>query len=284
MVKTIVFPSSFFDTRKVDEDLQAEYDAVLETGLFDVVLFGYDKWFGEGALTLAGKWTEEADAVYRGWMMKPEQYEEFYRALYARGIRLITEPKAYEAMHVFPNVYKLVEEDTARMKIFPLHEEIEIGCVKAEFSRFMVKDYVKSVKGTSFPRYFDHTIDQDAFNQWMEVFYQYRGDLLTGGICIKEYLDLKKYGDSTNEYRVFYISHQIASVSRNSGQPLTAARPPKALVQKYCNLPSVFYTVDFAEQADGRWKILEAGDGSVSGLSDGQDYGAFFRALYQCLT
>ncbi|MDE6909290.1 MAG: hypothetical protein K2P44_02280 [Lachnospiraceae bacterium] len=41
MVKTIVFPSSFFDTRKVDEDLQAEYDAVLETGLFDVVLFGY---------------------------------------------------------------------------------------------------------------------------------------------------------------------------------------------------------------------------------------------------
>ena len=58
----------------------------------------------------------------------------------------------------------------------------------------MVKDYVKSVKGTSFPRYFDHTIDQDAFNQWMEVFYQYRGDLLTGGICIKEYLDLKNMG------------------------------------------------------------------------------------------
>ena len=192
MVKTIVFPSSFFDTRKVDEDLQAEYDAVLETGLFDVVLFGYDKWFGEGALTLAGKWTEEADAVYRGWMMKPEQYEEFYRALYARGIRLITEPKAYEAMHVFPNVYKLVEEDTARMRIFPLHEEIELARVKAEFSRFMVKDYVKSVKGTSFPKYFDSSTEQDAFNQWMEVFYQYRGDLLTGGICIKEYLDLKK--------------------------------------------------------------------------------------------
>ncbi len=29
-------------------------------------------------------------------------------------------------MHVFPNVYKLVEEDTARMRIFPLHEEIEV--------------------------------------------------------------------------------------------------------------------------------------------------------------
>ena len=46
----------------------------------------------------------------------------------------------------------------------------------------------------------------------------------------------------------------------------------------------MFYTVDFAELADGSWKIIEAGDGSVSGLSDGQDYVAFFRALYQCLT
>ena len=55
MVKTIVFPSSFFDTRKVDEDLQAEYDAVLETGLFDVVLFGYDKWFGEGGADTCGQ-------------------------------------------------------------------------------------------------------------------------------------------------------------------------------------------------------------------------------------
>lgn len=42
MVNTIVFPSSFFDIRKVDEDLQEEYDAVMETGLFDVVIFGYE--------------------------------------------------------------------------------------------------------------------------------------------------------------------------------------------------------------------------------------------------
>ena len=47
---TIVFPSSYFSIHKVDEDLQAEYDAVIDTGLFDVVLFSYDKWFNEGAL------------------------------------------------------------------------------------------------------------------------------------------------------------------------------------------------------------------------------------------
>ena len=283
MVNTIVFPSSFFDTRRVDEDLQQEYDAVVETGLFDVIIFGYEKWFDEGKLVLANAPSEEVMAVYRGWMMKPEQYETFYSQLQERGICLVTDPEAYTTMHVFPTVYKFVAKDTAKMQVFPLHQEINIAEVKKEFSRFMVKDYVKSVKGTKFPRYFDHSIDQDTFHQWMEVFYQYRGNLLTGGICIKEFLDLKQYGDRTNEYRVFYINHEIATVSRNSGQLSTAATPPKALVEKYCNLPSVFYTVDFAELDNGTWQIIEAGDGSVSGLSEGQDYKAFFRALYQCL-
>ena len=60
------------------------------------------------------------------------------------------------------------------------------------------------------------------------------------------------------------------------------AEPPKELIEKYQNLSSVFYTVDYAELEDGTWRVIEAGDGEVSGLSDGQDYEAFFRALYHC--
>ena len=52
MVDLILFPSSFFSIKKVDEDLQYEYDAVKATGLFDIVLFGYDKWMNEGTLVL----------------------------------------------------------------------------------------------------------------------------------------------------------------------------------------------------------------------------------------
>lgn len=282
MVSTVLFPSSFFDVHKVDEDLQAEYDAVRNTGLFDVILFGYEKWFHQETLVLTKEPAEPVNAVYRGWMMKPDMYEKFYNQLNERGICLVTEPEMYESMHVFPNVYQLVENDTARMRVFPLHEEIDVACVKQEFSRFLVKDFVKSVKGTEFPQYFDHSVDQTSFNQWMEVFYRYRGDLLTGGICIKEYLDLRRYGERTNEFRVFYINHEIAAISRNSGQMQVTAEPPRELVEKYRNLPSVFYTVDFAELDDGSWKIIEAGDGGVSGLSDGQDHETFFRTLYQC--
>ena len=282
MVNMILFPSSFFNITKVDEDLQREYDAVLSTGLFEVALFGYDKWFNDGKLVVENAPDELHLAVYRGWMMKPKQYEEFYHLLLENNIKLVTEPAEYERMHIFPNIYEMLKEDTAKMEIYPLHEQIDVTQLKKSFHRFMVKDFVKSVKGTEFPRYFDQNVTQEEFDNWMKVFYQYRGNLLTGGICVKEFLDLKFYGNHTNEYRVFYINHEPATISRNSGQGNYTPLPPKELIDQYRNLESKYYTVDFAELEDGTWRILEAGDGGVSGLSENQDYEQYFRALYQC--
>ena len=151
-------------------------------------------------------------------MMKPEQYALFYRELLSQKIRLLTTPEMYESLHLFPRVYPELLPDTARMLTFPLHSEIDVRTCQRAFGRFLVKDYVKSVKGSEFPAYFDENCSQEAFNVWMELFYRYRGDLLTGGICIKEFLDLKRYEGRTNEYRVFYVNHEPICISRNSGQ------------------------------------------------------------------
>lgn len=282
MVDLILFPSSFFRPAEVDEDLQKEYDAVRAAGSLDIVLFGYEQWFLEDKLVLDHTPKKERLAVYRGWMMKPEQYERFYHMLLEKKIRLVTAPEHYRLMHIFPNVYPYIKEDTAKIELYPLHHPIDVSHLKQAFRRFMVKDYVKSVKGTDFPVFFDESVSQEAFDRWMEVFYQYRGELLTGGICIKEFLDLKKYGGKTNEYRVFYMNHEIATVCRNSGQGDYTPKPPRERIEKYRTLDSPYFTIDFAELEDGTWKIIEAGDGGVSGLSDDQDYAHYFRALYQC--
>lgn len=280
MVNLVLFPSSYFSVKKVDEDLQSEYETVKATGLFDVVLFGYDKWITEGTLILNEKPHEMRKAIMRGWMMKPELYEKLYNKLILNNIELVTSPTEYKQMHIFPNAYDLFGNDTASMKIYPLYKQISVEELKVHFNRFMVKDFVKSVKGTDFPRYFDNSITQDKFDEWMQVFYKYRGNLLTGGICIKEFLELKFYGKQPNEYRVFYSCNEIISVSRNSGQQEHTPEPSKELIEKYKNLPSCYYTVDYAELADGTWKVIEAGDGSVSGLSENQNAEQYFRALY----
>lgn len=283
MVKTILFPSSFLDRRQIDEDMAEEYNAVLQTGLFDTIIFGQDEWFNDQTLRITSVPKEKLYAVYRGWMMKPEQYAAFYNSLLERNIELVTTPEMYSQMHIFPNIYPEIQQDTARIMTFPLHSRICIEDVKHSFSRFMVKDYVKSVKGTEFPAFFDREVTEEEFDRWMEVFYKYRSDLLTGGICIKEYLNLKRYAGQTNEFRVFYVNHESISICRNSLQEGYAAEPPKMLIEKYAGLNSIFYTLDFAELEDGSWKIIEAGDGSVSGLSEGQDYTSFFRSLYDAL-
>ena len=282
-VKTIIFPSSYFSDSRPDEDLQSEYVAATETGLFETVLFSNDKWFSDERLVLDNIPHEPQYAVYRGWMMKPELYRKFYDKLREKNIRLLTTPSAYEKFHIFPNIYPELENDTAKMLVFPNSENIDLEKIKSVFPKFMVKDFVKSVKGTDFPKYFDSSVTCEEFDRQMEIFRELRGNLYTGGICIKEFLELKKYDGFTNEFRVFYINNKIASVSRNSIQPPYTPEPPEKLIEKYAKLDSPFYTVDYAQTQDGEWKIIEAGDGQVSGLSQGQDNYVFFKSLFYCM-
>lgn len=278
-MRTLLYPSSFSDYRSVEEDMREEYAAALDTGLFQVILFNYDEWLAGDRLRMTKQDAITDNVIYRDWMLKPEEYAELYSQMQIRGISLLVSPSDYTSMHLFPNVYPFIREDTAEILFFE-DRSVDLMAVKERFSCFMVKDSVKSVKGTEFPAFFDNTVSQTEFDDWMQVFYKYRGDLLTGGICIKEYLDLKRYGDKTNEYRVFYANHQVISVCCNSLQPVYTSKPPTWLIQKYMNLPSPYYTIDYAELADSTWRIIEAGDGGVSGLSPGQDMKGYFRALH----
>lgn len=282
-VTTILFPSSYFDGRKVDEDLINEYEAAVNTDLWDILFFDYDKWFSDGRLVLSKAVEKPVYAVHRGWMMKADLYGAFYEELQKQRIELITNPAEYEHFHYFPNIYNDIKDATPGMVATPFSKGYNLEEIKSRFRRFMVKDYVKSVKGTEFPKFFTDDVSEEQFEEAMEVFYKYRGDMLAGGLCFKEYVELMSYGDKTNEYRVFYIGGEVSTICRNSLQPAYTPEPPSELIDKYKGLPSRFYTLDFGELADGGWKILEAGDGGVSGPSEGQDLGAFYRAMHICL-
>lgn len=279
-MEAILFPSSTYDIQKVDASLEMEYDAVQSAKLFDIIFFDCDKWFDEDELILSKPLDNPVNTIYRGWMMKPDKYEKFYTQLKEKNIILCTTPKEYNHFHLFPLIYSEFGDDTAKMLVFP-DRNPSYDIVKKTFKRFLVKDYVKSVKGTDFPKFFtSENLTENEFNDWINVFIKYRGNRLTGGICIKEYLDLMKYDEHVNEYRIFIANKNVVSISRNSGQEATTPEPPLDFYQKYTNMESRFYTVDVAEVQDGSWKVIEAGDGSVSGLSEWQDYGAFFRSLY----
>ncbi len=93
----------------------------------------------------------------------------------------------YAMLHIYPQILS----DTQKMLVYPLGTEVNLKEIKKNFKRFMIKDFVKSEKGSSIPKFFDSDISEKDFFYWLKVFKEYRSKLFTGGICIKEHVDLK---------------------------------------------------------------------------------------------
>jgi hypothetical protein len=97
-------------------------------------------------------------------------------------------------------------------------------------------------------------------------------------------LNLKEYGNATNEYRIFYLNKNILTISPNSNQPEICQYVPQSSAEMFCNLPSNYYTVDFGESEDGSFIILETGDGQVSGLSPNQYIFKYYDEIRRILS
>jgi hypothetical protein len=266
----IIFPSDYSDVKTIDPDYAAEYEAVCKIQGFKVILFDYDTFAADGLIKLFPKDYYSGAGIYRGWMLTPAQYATLYAHLVDKGIKLINAPEEYCACHLFPAVRDRLADSTPGSLCFAAGENIDWNLVNGAFKRFIVKDYVKSVKETDFPCFFETPVAAAEMEAKIAEFVAHRGSLFTGGIVLKEYVELKKYGGRTNEYRAFYLNHQLLSLCRNSNQADSCPAVPPYFASRFSHLPSNYYTVDFAELADGSWTVIETGDGQVSGLSPGQ--------------
>ena len=289
MEATIIFPGDYFSLTNPNDNFAEELDAVIATEGLHAVLFNYDEYIDGEPLRLSKK----ADIlpkliIYRGWMMKPEQYERFYDDLKALGFVPLTDPTCYERMHCFPNAYEIFEGQTPKMLAFPLEDgavHIPATLVNNTFDRFMVKDYVKSAKNTSFPAFVETPVTQQELDELINEFIRIRGELLTGGIVLKEYVDLKRYDGRTNEWRMFsFANGQKLAFARNSLQSADCPKPPESYIDTRNFVICPLYTVDFAELDNGAWTVIEAGDGQVSGLPESDSPARFYKDLARRLS
>lgn len=289
MEATIIFPGDYFSLNNPNDNFVEELDAVVATNGLHAVLFNYDEYIDGEPLRLS----KDASMlpkliIYRGWMMKPEQYERFYDDLKALGFVPLTNPVCYERMHCFPSAYEMFEGQTPKMLAFPIENgkvHIPATLVNDTFDRFMIKDYVKSAKNTSFPDFIQTPVEQLKLDTLIDKFIKIRGELFTGGIVLKEYVDLKRYDGQTNEWRLFsFANGQRIAFARNSLQSSDCPNPPESYVDTRNIVICPLYTVDFAELEDGSWAIIEAGDGQVSGLAESDTPMRFYEDLARRLS
>lgn len=288
MKATILFPGDYFSLNAPNDNFRAELDAVIATEGLEAALFNFDDYIEGGSLVL-NKPAEHLPklVIYRGWMMKPEQYRSFHDDLISLGFEPLVSPLCYERMHCFPNAGEMFDGQTPQFMVFPEKDgrvSIEADAVNGAFGRFMIKDYVKSIKNTDFPTFIETPVTQEELDGYIQDFIGRRGGLFTGGIVLKEYVDLKKYEEATNEWRQFvFLRGAQLGLCRNSCQPRTTPEPPESYLSTRNIAVVPFYTVDYAELTDGTWTIIEAGDGQVSGLAESDDPTRFYEAMARCL-
>jgi hypothetical protein len=297
----LLFCADPLDPRSPDSAFDREIEAARQLGI-PFSLFSYEALVNEGSAARAVRRVETGDGnevtVYRGWMLRPEHYTQLYDALLERGLQLINTPAAYRHCHYLPESYPLLEGHTPRTVWLPI-ADVTMDRIMALLEPFgtkpiIVKDYVKSQKHRWFEACFiPSASDRKSVESVVNEFLRLQGDDLNAGLVFREFVEFDPIGvhprsgmPLTREYRTFVLG----------GKPLLTANywaegnyegektsPPtfQELVQR---VESRFFAMDVAKVKDGRYMVVELGDGQVSGLPETADPTAFIQALQSILS
>ncbi|MEZ4669632.1 MAG: ATP-grasp domain-containing protein [Anaerolineae bacterium] len=272
----------------------AEVQAVQELGL-DFALISFEELIA-GNLARAVRTVPQTAAVgiYRGWMLRPHSYEQFYEALVARGIHLVNEPAAYKHTHYLPESYHLIESLTPKSIWQSIDPNVELTDVLQALKTFgnkpvIVKDFVKSQKH----HWNEACFIPDASNiavakQIVKRFIELQGDDLNEGLVFREYIEFESLINHdksgmplSKEFRIFYLDGEpvfyVEYWEQGDYKSLTPPLGEFGDIAK--SIHSRFFTMDVAKTVAGQWMIVELGDAQVAGLPEKADAVEFYRAL-----
>lgn len=297
----ILFCADPLHPRSPDEAYSAEVEAAGRAGM-PYALISYEALVAERdaarAVRLVPEQPTPTVAIYRGWMLRPEQYRELADALEERNISLINTPAAYQHCHYLPESYSVIEPQTPRTAWLRLRAPVDMDAIMRLLRPFgyapvIVKDFVKSRKHEWTEACFiPSASDQDGVERIVRRFLELQGGDLCEGLVFREYVELAPLTTHSKsgmplavEYRVFVVDGEPIAVIpyweegnyAGTEPPLDPFRPTMHAVQ------SRFYTMDLARRRDGRWLILELGDGQVAGLPERAGAEAFYAALVTAL-
>lgn len=272
-----LLPCDPLDSKKVDYDFQREFNAIVSLG-FKVNLYDHDQLVDHNTFVSNIDNRNEKDSVIlRSWMLKENQYDFLYKSLISSNLYLINTLEQYLNCHYYPNVYDKIKQLSPKSTWFDdISDESIIHNKNTMSCDIIIKDYVKSEKYSSDLFMLSKSLSNEDFCEKVNEFKLSRGKLFNKGIVFKEFLNLKKFGDKTNEFRIFVYNKNIISASQNTELGFGDVPNLDFLNEIIQSIDSNFYTIDIAELDSGDWIILETGDGSVSGLASGQDEFIFY--------
>lgn len=297
----IIYCSEPFSPTKPDSVYEAEVNAALGAGL-EYELINYEALVDEGKPAAAVRRVRVAEipetAIYRGWMLKPEQYRMLFEALRERGLNLINSPEQYQHCHYLPESYPVIKDQTPLTVSLTYDEGFSFERVMEALAPFgdrpvILKDYVKSRKheweeACFIPSASKRSEVERVVNRFLEL---QHGEI-NEGFVFREYVEfepLARHSKSgmplTKEFRLFFLDGEMVfKIEYWEEGDYSGTAPPEGLFAEVArHVNSRFFTMDVAQKSGGDWLIVELGDGQVAGLPENADVNLFYRRLKEAL-
>jgi hypothetical protein len=243
-----IFPSDYFNLRQADEAYSAEYDCLQNLG-FETSVISLEN-LGSRMAEVFPIPNPESKVIYRGWMLSTNKYLQLVDTVKSTGVEMWISADEYLATHHLPNWYPLISDLTPETHFFDIDENLESELHCLGWSRFFIKDYVKSLK-TSIGSIISQPSEIGIVVAEMQKF---RG-VIEGGICVRKTEDFI----IETEQRYFVINGRSFAAKSDTKVPDIVEECARRITSK-------FFAVDAIERRDGCLRIVEIGDGQVSGL------------------
>lgn len=275
----LLVPANPLRPHRPDEHFTAEAEAARAAG-FDVAVVDHDALTGGDPLRAIPAVPAGSVAVYRGWMLRSEQYVAFAETLAARGVTLRTSGEQYRRAHKLPGWYDTLAPVTPTSTWTTSTDRTAFDQARAELGTgpAVLRDYTKSMKHHWHEAAFIPDLT-DSTSAWQVArrFLDLRENDFTGGFVLRRFEHF-----TTAEVRTWWINGTCTLIAAHPDTPndlppadvdLTEIAPLVAAL----DLP--FITVDLALRADGVWRVVELGDGQVSDRPTSVDPDDFVTGL-----
>lgn len=289
----IIYCDSVFDNKIIEPDYEEEKKSAVNVG-FDFSLISFEE-LTDGNITTALRFIKQSEnkefGIYRGWMLKPNQYQNLYDGLLKKNIELINSPDEYKHCHYLPDSYEKIASKTPKSNWTTELTNDAILALTSNFgeSSLIVKDFVKSEKHNWDEACFiPNASDSDKVKSVVDKFIKLRGDSLNEGLVFRQFEELEfltEHSKSgmplTKEFRVFFANKKIIKVFDYWDEGEYGETKPELddFIEIAQNIDSKFFTMDIAKKKNGDWIIMELGDGQVAGLPDNADRTEFYSRL-----
>ncbi|WP_432585618.1 ATP-grasp domain-containing protein [Streptomyces sp. HD1123-B1] len=271
--------------RRVDPEFADEARAVRTAGAAVALIDHEALVSGDTAGAVARVPRESGPAWYRGWMLPGDRYAELATALAGRGRTLVTSPERYRTAHELPGWYEVFAPLTPPSAWLPTAPGRALGeaALAGTAARLggtgpaVVKDWVKSRKHEwDEACYVLDLADTQHLTAVAARFVELQDDFLTGGVVLRRFERFRPVGEA----RVWWLDGEPVHLGPHPDSP--ALRPVPDLTDigpAVRDLGCRFITTDLALREDGRWRVVEVGDGQVSGLPRDTDPRPLFMSL-----